>query len=55
MPFGEGSAPEFFEGVAEALAHLGRDVHVDAVHALHGVAVAVHLDNFADACVVEPG
>ena len=37
--------PELFEGVAEALAHFEGDVGVDGVHAGHGVAAAVHLDD----------
>ena len=42
---GDGVLPELFEGVAEALAHFEGDVGVDGVHAGHGVAAAVHLDD----------
>src|ERR1700677_3455693 len=47
--------PESFEVVAELVAHVVGDVNVDRVHALHGMAAAVHLGDFGNAGVVEPG
>jgi hypothetical protein len=48
----EGLVPEGFEDGAELLAHLGGDVGIDPVHARHGVAAAVHLDDLAEAGVL---
>jgi hypothetical protein len=45
VPLSHCRLPELLEHVAEPLAHLGRGVDVDRVHAMHGVAAAVHLEH----------
>src|ERR1022692_2265265 len=51
----DGGPPEVFEDVAELMAHFQGDVVVDGVHAGHGVAAAVHLDDLVQVGGVEPG
>jgi hypothetical protein len=47
--------PELFEDIAELLAHFRGDVVVDGVHAGHGVAAAVHLEDLVEVGRIEPG
>jgi hypothetical protein len=45
VPLGNRVLPELLEDVAQSATHVTRGVHVDGVHAAHGMAAAVHLEH----------
>jgi hypothetical protein len=54
VPLGQRVPPQPLQHFAQVLAHSQRDVRVDPVHALQGMASAVHLDHLARVRGVQP-